>query len=259
MSKVLESRNYGMFSLHSFNRDVEKIAKLEKSMRLHGWISAYPMHVIRENGHLKIKGGHHRFEVARKLGIPVKYVVCDDKATIHELEDATTPWDWPDYLESHARTGNVNYLKIKKYQGETGIPLTCIVSMFGGYTAGSGIYAGPFKSGAFKIKDTDHPSIVADLVAVARSAGFKGSTIRNFVIALSKVAKTAEIDLPRLKAKMKAHPYLLQKQTSVDGYLAMLEEVYNRQRADKVPLAFMANAAARARNIIPPKGHNQAA
>jgi len=259
MTKVLETRNYGMFALHNLNRDVNKIAKLEKSMKANGWIPAYPMHVVREGGHLKIKGGHHRFEVARKLGIPVKYVVCEDRATIHELEEATTRWDWQDYLASHGRAGNANYLKVKKYQDETGIPLTCIVSMLGGDTAGSGNHAKAFKSGALKVKDTSHIGLVSDFVTIAKSAGFSGATNRNFVIALSKIAKANGIDLARLKAKMKAHPYLFQKQTSVDAYLDMLQEIYNRQRSDKVPLAFIANAAARARNAVAPKQPGQAA
>ncbi|EHJ49506.1 ParB domain protein nuclease [Solidesulfovibrio carbinoliphilus subsp. oakridgensis] len=259
MSKVLETRNYGMFALHNLNRDVDKITKLEKSMKANGWIPAYPMHVVREGGHLKIKGGHHRFEVAKKLGIPVKYVVCDDKATIHELEDATTPWDWQDHLTSHVRNGNVNYLKVKKYQDETGIPLTCVVSMLGGNTAGSGNHTKAFKSGTFKVKDTAHLAVVADLVAAAKSAGFNGATNRNFVIALSKVAKADGLDLPRLKSKMTAHPYLFQKCTAVDAYLAVLEEIYNRKRSDKVPLAFIANAAARERNAVTSKHPGKAA
>ena len=42
------------------------------------------------SGKAKIKAGHHRFTVARRIGIPVKYVICDElsEVTIQELEEA---------------------------------------------------------------------------------------------------------------------------------------------------------------------------
>ena len=130
--------NYEMFQLLDFNRDVSKTRKLEASMKRHGYINAYPLHVVKENGKLRIKGGHHRFFVASKLGLPVAYVVCEDNASIHELEAATTRWSLDDYLTSYVRMGDADYIAIQKYQQRTGIATGLCVSMLGGEMASSG-------------------------------------------------------------------------------------------------------------------------
>ena len=108
MSKeqILTSNNPKLFELLSFNRDVNKVKKLTASMTKHGWISAYPMNVVMNgNGKFKIKDGHHRFEIACRLGIPFKYVICDDKSTIYELDGATNKWSTIDTLVSYCRDG----------------------------------------------------------------------------------------------------------------------------------------------------------
>jgi hypothetical protein len=105
-----------------FNRDVLRTKRLEKSMLKHGWIDACPLHVIRNgNGKFKVKQGHHRFEAAKNIGIPVKYVECDDDATIFELEASTKRWTVKDYLIAFCRTGNKEYIGIKDYCDESGI------------------------------------------------------------------------------------------------------------------------------------------
>ena len=89
--QVMETSDYKKFELLPFNRDVARTRRLRASMLQHGWISAYPMYVVKQsNGQLGIKAGHRRFVVARDLGIPVKYVICKDTATIFELESGTT-------------------------------------------------------------------------------------------------------------------------------------------------------------------------
>ena len=104
--RILESNNYSRFELTPFNRDVKKTKHLESLMRREGWIDAYPAHVIRNgDGRLLIKAGHHRFVVAQRLGIPIKYVECKDTTTIHELEKATIRWSIQDYLDSYVKEG----------------------------------------------------------------------------------------------------------------------------------------------------------
>ena len=99
---ISKTKNYDRFDLHEINRPVKNTKKLELSMIEHGFIDAHPLHVITNgNGKLKIKDGHHRFMVARKLGIPVKYVVCDDAAGIHQLVETTNKWSLRDYLSSY--------------------------------------------------------------------------------------------------------------------------------------------------------------
>jgi hypothetical protein len=123
--RLQSTKNYDLFELHDLNRDVERIEKLKTSMRRHGFINAYPMHVMKNgSGKLKVKAGHHRLSAAKDLGIPVYYVVSDDNASIQELENATNPWTMKDYLTSYVRQGRPEYIEVYKYVEETGISLT---------------------------------------------------------------------------------------------------------------------------------------
>src|SRR5690606_38818698 len=117
--------------------------------------------------------GHHRFTVARKLGIPVKYVVCDDAATIHELEKATTRWSIKDFLVSFVRCGDPAYITVYEYHKRTGIQISACISMLGGESAGSSNKNEDFKAGQFRLGDPTNANTVADLVLHCKSLGIK--------------------------------------------------------------------------------------
>jgi hypothetical protein len=252
MIKVMQTRNYEMFELMPFNRDVEKTRHLERSMSEHGWIDAYPLHVKRNGGtKFLIKAGHHRYHVAKKLGIPVKFVVCDDDATIHELEKSTCSWTMKDYLISYCRLGKEDYIRVKSYCDTTGIGLQNAVSMLGGHSAGSGNFTKAFKDGTFKINDRKkHAETVKGIILHCTACGIKFAPTYLFVQSISKVAQVGGFDIQRFKAKIKTFAQFMEKKANLQQYLELIEEIYNRQAREKIPLAFLATQAARERNVI---------
>jgi hypothetical protein len=259
MIKVMQTKNYGMFELMQFNRDVKRTKYLEASMAEHGWIDAYPMHVKKNGGtKLLIKAGHHRFDVAQKLGIPVKFVVCEDDATIHELEKATTGWSMSDYLASFCRMGKEEYLRVKEYCDETGISLSLAASMLGGNSAGTGNFGPLFKTGNFKIKkNCDHAHTVGDVVLLMKKCGIAFASTPYAVQAISKIAWIEDIDIPKLKSKIKLFASLFEKKANLEQYLDLFEDIYNRQSREKVPLAFLAKQAAQKRSAAIKEYHQQ--
>ena len=247
--KILESNNYKMFELLSFNRDVKKVTALTQSMKLHGWISAYPMNVKPNgNGKFKIKDGHHRFEVACRLGIPVKYVTCNDAATIYELDKATNKWSMTDCLTSYCRAGKIEYIKVKTYCDETGINLSSAVSMLAGNSAGTGNYNQRFREGEYKINQKSrHAETIKDLVLCCKKHGIKFYNTNLLVQAFSKVAWVEQFSAERMKLKIKKFSPLMEKKANLDQYLTMLEEIYNRQSHSKIPLKYFAMEKAKER------------
>ncbi|MDD5037054.1 MAG: ParB N-terminal domain-containing protein [Methylococcaceae bacterium] len=250
--KLNATKNYGLFELATFNRDVSKTKKLEASMKQHGYIPAYPLHVTRNgNGKLLIKAGHHRFEVAQRLGLPVFYVICEDTATIHELEGSTILWRLKDYLQSFSRCGMADYQSIADYTERTGIPLVCAISMFGGQSAGSGNFQQAFKAGTYRITDRDHAEQVATIVQRCKAAGFKHATINLFVAAVSRSLRVPSFVAKKFVQRVESHPELLCRQAHLDAYMDMVEMVYNYGSQKKIPLAFMAKQAAQDRLPAP--------
>lgn len=252
MTAIRETKNYNIFELLQFNRDVEKIKFLDQSMRTHGWIDAYPLHCVRNGGsQLLIKAGHHRFEVARMLGIPIKYVVCDDEATIYELERATIPWNVQDYLVSFARAGKRSYLKVKEYRERTGIGIGDCVAMLGGNSAGSASnMREAFKTGNFKLGNPNHAAKVEEIVSHCKNIGIKFATQKLFVGAISRIIWVDEININELLHKLATHSYIVTKQPTIDGYIRMIEDVYNRKRSKKVPIKILSDELAKKRSPI---------
>lgn len=250
-AKILESNNYEKFELTEFNRDVKKTKYLDASMRKHGWIDAYPAHVVRNGGgKLLIKAGHHRFTIAIRLGIPVKYVECNDNSTIHELEKATTKWTLEDYLTSYARSGKEAYLVVEDYRRRTGIGLSACISMLAGDSAGSGNWQRAFKEGTYRLGNLNHSRVVEAIIKQCKDSGFPYSTQNLFVQAVSKIAWAEGFASEVLKDKIKTFVQFMKKQATKQDYIEMLDSIYNRQSHVKMPLAFLAEEAARKRNVI---------
>lgn len=249
MAQYPSTTNYEMFELLEFNRDVEKTRELEKSMRNHGYIPAYPLHVVKRGKKLLVKGGHHRLTVASKLGIPVFYAVCDDDASVHDLEKTVVDWTLKDYLTSFVRLNRINYIKLQEYQLRTKINLSACIAMLGGQCAsGTGNLVRAFKDGEFVIKDTTHADAVADVVFSLKKAGIKWATDTLLVQTISRIVIAGHADLDQLKNKIKAHKSLIEKQPNVQAYTEMFEDIYNRGvRGPRTPLSFLTNETLRQR------------
>ena len=247
-AKLTATKNYGLFELLDFNRDVVKTKKLEASMRKHGFIPAYPLHCSRlSNGKLRVKAGHHRLIAATHVGIGVYYIVCEDDADIYELEAATTPWRLKDYLASFCRCHTPAYEKVAGYIERTGINIQAAVSMLGGHAAGAGNFGDAFKAGTYRVQDTNHAEDVADLVAHCADAGVGFARLSIFIRALSHVAKVKEFDLGQFKRRVTTNAARMKKQPHLEGYIELIESIYNHGTRDKMPLVFMAKQAARMR------------
>lgn len=257
---IRSTRNYDMFEPHEMNRTVRedslKFKALVRSMQQHGFLDAYPLHCV-ENGSdkLKIKGGHNRFRAAQKAGVPVKYVVSKDNATIHELEEGG-PGKWRpiDYLNSFCKQGIKSYVTIKDFMDETGIGFQNTASMFYGQTAGSGNYVkdGKFQTGKFQIRDYTHPNKVGDIVLFLKSIGIAWAHEDKFVKALSKVIWIPKFKPQRFKKKAQSFPFLIVKQRNVEQYLQLIETIYNYHAAksQKINISFMAQEIAQERNVV---------
>jgi len=250
-ARLQATKKYHLFKLYNTNRDVKKIKELKKSMRKHGWIDAYPMHVVRdENGYLEIKGGHHRFEVAQMLGIAVKYVICEDEASIYELETATVAWQMTDYLASGVHCGEEAYIAVKKYHERTGIPVGHCISLLAGHSAGSAGKRDKFKRGTYTLGDPKHAEDVARVVLGCAGKGVTFARNSFFVQAVSRVCRVPKFSIAQFLQRVGANPGLMQKQANLASYMDLIEMVYNRQSKFRQPLTFLAAEEARKRNAV---------
>ena len=246
--KIHETTKYEIFRVHPVNRRVSKTSALEQSMRKHGFISAYPVHVIKTaDGKLEIKAGHHRYEVASRLGIPVKYVICADSASIHELEKATNPWTMKDYLDSFCRDKNPHYQELKDLVEETGLRVSQGASLLRGELASSNNCRDQFKAGAFMVKTRELADRVRKIVLVAKRYNIDCATNQYFINALSKMLFVPEFEDAVFIQKIKSHAHMFSRKATLAEYEQLIEDVYNRQNKNKISLAFLARSASMSR------------
>lgn len=248
--KLMTTKDYSRFELCQFNRNVTKTKNLRESMKQYGFIPAYPIHCVAKGSRLLIKAGHHRFEVAQELGIPVFYVVSEDAATIHELEKATTRWSVTDYLESHVRCGSEDYKKLKEYHDETGIPLQMCVSILGGESAGSSNKMQQFKDGAFRILGQQHADDIKRIVCHCQSLGINVN--QNFVNALSRCLRVEEFSIETFLTRATSNKNDFRKCRTVDEQMRHFEDIYNykAQHQNKLALCFLADQVMKKRMCI---------
>ena len=256
---IMSTKNYDLFHPHPMNRQVRPETKrfktLVESMEKHGHISAYPLHCVKNgNGKLLVKAGHNRLEAAKQLGIPVKYVVLNDDAHIHELEDGGPGrWNNENYLESFAGMGIESYCEVAEYMERTGIGFVNAISMFHGNHAGASNFSkdGKFKSGKFEIKEREHPRIVGDIVLHLKSVGIEWAANSSIVNAISKVVAIPEFDVERFKYKAETHREYVEKQKSIAAYLQLIELIYNfkANKKSRLNVAFRAQEVADQNNF----------
>lgn len=248
--KLNSTKNYRLFELCPFNRDISKVKRLRDSMKAHGFIPAYPLHCVRNgDGKLRIKAGHHRFEVATSIGLPVFYIVCDDDATIHELEAATNPWKLVDYVRSYVNTESAEHDSIVEFSGRTGIAIGQSAALLAGELASSGNQHKKVKNGTFVVKDSDFAEKVGSVCIRCREIGIAFATKTNFVSAVSSMCRLPDFEPDVFVHRLAVNSSLAKPQVSLVGYLDMIESVYNHKSQNKMPLAFMARKAARERSV----------
>jgi len=240
--RVQSTSNYGMFQLLDFNRDVKKTSKLEASMRKYGFIPRKHIDVIKEGGKLKIKSGHHRFAVAQKLGLPIQYMVTEDKMTIHEEEEPIRLWTMEDYLTSYSRQGtSEDYAVVLEYHKRTGICISQCVAMLGGLVALGTSRRPQFKNGTFKIVGTAHAETVASLVSTLKRAGIKWATNNLCVGSLSRIVMAGHVNIYQFQKKIAVFSSSLKNMATLSQFTEMWEEIYNTHSRKKVPIAFLTN------------------
>ena len=251
--KLEKTRDYSRFLIHNFNRDVKRTKLLEESMGEHGFDPGFPIRCVRNSGKkLRITAGHHRFHVARKMGKEIYYIVSDREIDFFDAERPVRSWDLCDWTTARMREGNKAAEYVLDYHETTGIPLATALALVGGQTDSGGPVAGAMKDGTFRVGDQTHADKVADIVGYLGDLGVPFVTNSRFVSALSQCLRAPCFKMEVFLRKAKAHLGCFERCRNVEGYMDLIESVYNHgtPRSKKVPLVFEARKACAARSCF---------
>ena len=251
MTIIQTSTEYHKFATMQFNRDLHRTYRLEMSMKKYGFLDGFPLLVVRDGpNRFIIKDGHHRFKVASKLEIPIKFVVTTSEITIPEIEATKEKWTSYDYLTKFCRGGNPDYLALKTYYEETGIGLDICIALMGGETADSVYVSTSFRDGYFEIKNRIRPERVKQIVLYLRKCGIEYCKNRSLVSAIAILTRISEFKDSQLMAKIKKHTFIMEKKATKEQYLELFEKIYNHGSPNKIPLKFLAQEESKRSNPI---------
>mgnify|MGYP007100101366 CR=1 FL=1 len=251
--KINTTTNYGLFNNNPHQRTFSetKVQQLMEKMKRNGFPPSMAISVYQDKGgKLFINAGHHRVAAAKRLGIPVLYVI-EHKWSVTEMSDEgcfATSWSLKDHVANFAKAGKAEYASLLRLQS-LGLNLSQAASMLHGEQAGSGNAADYIKAGTFKIKDTSQVNL---WIAMNEEFGGRVECLnhRVFVSCWSKCLFTPEFDHEVFIKRLRKNPTMLEKCSTEDQMLRLIEELYNHGTPKKIPLAFLVTNNSKERKMV---------
>lgn len=229
---VWSTTNYDSFDPDPRNRTQSDRFDLIESMRRSGWLHSKPMRVYRKPGERNrfvIHDGQHRFNAARKLGLPVKFVVEDCKSVHPSEPTPEKPWTPKDRIISHART-KIEFSRLVQFADQHGLTYMVAAGLLAGQFSG---IRKPIDNGSFEIGDLEHAKNVVYVMHSVEGI-IKWSRHKLFLLALSDAIKYSDIEIKTLIDRMKANPGMMILQPNLDTFIHMIEAIYNTRTNRKV-------------------------
>jgi protein associated with RNAse G/E len=234
--KVYEESDYSKFDLLPFNRNLHTTDALEESMKTYGFLSFRPMTTV-VNGvdRYLVKDGHHRLYVAKKLGIPVKFMIDNTGITHHEINGPTsTKWTLEDFIIGFSKEGIQDYKTILEYSQETGISLSLTLRIFTNEATSKTHYNA--KMGLFKITESKSQETAYMIKKIVKKFNEESIKFNMYTIkALLKAMKNEIFDVEYFLSKIYKFGYMLELRNTIQASITVLEKFYNyKKRGDKL-------------------------
>jgi len=237
---VKQTSDYSIFSMADRNRtvclDSAKRRRLVQSMQQYGFIPAYPIYVYRTDGRMEVQDGQHRLAAARQLGLPVYYIEVSHGIDIPRIQNTQAPWTIRDYAESYAKAGNPHYKDLLDFAEMHEVPIGTARDILGNCAGGrSGHVNAKFKSGDWKVTSRENADRVVRLLSAITSVAPQCRS-RFLIAALFAYTLIEGADDRQLTVNLHRKPELARQYGSRDGYLDMLEQVYNFRARQATPI-----------------------
>jgi len=232
--------DYSIFSMININRavclDSAKRRRLVQSMQQYGFIPAYPINVYRVGDRLEVQDGQHRLVTARLLGLPVYYVEIRHQIDIPRIQNTQAPWTIRDYAEAYAKAGNPHYRELLDFAEMYEVPIGTARDILGNCAGGrSGHINTKFRSGVWKVTSRKNAERVVHLLSAIASVAPQCRS-RFLIAALFAYSLIEGVDDRQLTANLHRKPEMARQYGSRDGYLDMLEQIYNFRSRQATPI-----------------------
>lgn len=237
------TRDYDKFKLLEDNRDIteHRVKKIINSINEVGYV----LNPILVNENYEIIDGQGRFTALKRLGLP-QYYIMQKGLGINECRHMNinqTNWTVMDYINSHAKSGNPNYLRLKTLIDSHELKPTHTMTIATGVKASiNGDVRRKIQDGSFQMSREDYDRLkwVVDYAErfkdVAKAIGGKQD---HFFIAIRYAYENLNTyQRNTLEEVIKKNVPFIPSLTVVVDYLKVFDELYNKrkQKANKINL-----------------------
>lgn len=244
------TNNYTLFETSPDNRQlkIKKHKKLGASIKKYGILPYWPIVVHRNgNGKLKVLDGQHRLAYAEANKLMVYYIEADREFNIAEINNTQKTWQLLDYVEVFIAQGAKDYREALEFANTHQLCLGRAFAVLAGHTSISAV-KDDVESGTYKIRDREYAERVAStycpIVAMERSLR-KDS----FLDACMAACRVDDFSPSRFADGAKKCRSKLVNYADRDGFLNMMEDIYNHNRRSLFPLRIKAIEIMRSRRI----------
>lgn len=237
-SKIQSTTNYSRFKFMDGNRPVNnaRVRKLIRSIKRKNMLQQFPIVCQKNSSGLYIMDGQHRFTAAEQLKLPVffiegKNIEISDIAATNSAQKGWTPRD---FVESFAAQGNAEYVKLRDFINEHGLPVTTSANILAGNFNDTGCIQHAISVGTFKVTSFEFANRVAGGVRACQPF-FAPYKDRGFVIAVAHLLRVKGFSITRFVQKLEHQSAKMIKCSAWVQYVDVIEEIYNwKCRADDI-------------------------
>ena len=218
-------------------------------MKKYGFLPYWPI-VVHKNGtgKNKILDGQHRLAIAQSQELPVYFIEADQDFNIAEINNTQKVWQLIDYAEVFANQNNKHYLEVLAFSEENKLCLSRSFAVMAGYTS-LNVVKRDVEMGTYRVKDREYAQRVASTYCPV--VELEKSLLKDaFLDACMAACRVEEFEPKRFVDGAKKCRSKLVNYGDRDGFLQMMEDVYNHNRRTLFPLRIKAIEEMRSRRLI---------
>lgn len=233
-STIYETYDYDQFKILDANRDIKQsnYAGLVNSFQ-----ECYLLAMIIVNEKMEIIDGQHRFNAAKELGLPVRYVIMPGYGIkeVRQYNKTMQKWVKMDYRDSFATEGKDAYVELTEFMKmfpDFGIQvsLKLLTGLQRGETfnrdGGVNVTTKDFQSGNLSLGNVHQAYPMARKILDFKDY-YDGFNSPTFVGALLPILKKKIYDHKRMIQKLKSSGIHLVKCGTQEQYRLLLQKIYN--------------------------------
>lgn len=233
---VHTTKDYFLFKTIDGNRNINRLhlKRLKESIS-----NNYLFTVIVVNENYEIIDGQHRFEAIKELELPLNYIKCPGYGLneVQILNQNSKDWTADDFMSGYCDLGLSDYKIYRSFKKKYKFGHHECMAMLRGMYTGNGDTYQMFVSGNFKITALDQAFEQAEMIWQLKDY-YDGFRRRSFVYAMLSLFKKDNFDFDEFLQKVKNQPTALVDCSTRHQYIALIEEIYNYRRRQKVNLRY---------------------